>query len=152
MILRRSKEIFLSLFGWPTIIIVAASSLLVYFGLSLFGQKFTVIFSLVIGLLVPALIVFYGQAKFYFSCKKKKLPYRSSNLNNWLLHIIHLPFILINIGGNMIIPMFIGKDAFKVFLASYPMVTIVSSTLILLFGCTYLLLIREKFVFKISSI
>jgi hypothetical protein len=152
MIVKRAKEIFVGLFGWPTVLIVFASYLMVITGRSQFGQKFTIIFSLVIGLFVPVIIVLYGQLKFYFDCKKNKLPYTRSNLNSWLISFVYLPAHILNAAVNLIIPSFFGRDNFKAFLASYPWITIVLCTFTILFGYIYLMLIREKFVFKLKGL
>lgn len=146
----RAREIFLSLFGWPAIIVVIACFLMVQIGTQLLGQKFIIVFSLVIGLAIPAIVVFYGLIVFHFECKRSGLPYRRNNLNNWLISFIHLPFALLNIGGNLIIPIIFGRETFKSILASYPIITICTSTFILLFGITYLRLIKEKFIFKLQ--
>ncbi len=152
LIWNRAKEIFLGLFGWPTILVVLASFATVYAGITLLGQRFILLFTLSIGLLFPILVVFYGIIKFYLSCKKAHLPYTSSNLNHWFLSMFHLPFVLLNVGGNLIIPLIVGRDAFKEFLNAYPLITIVFSTFIMLIGITYLKLIRERFIFKITTI
>lgn len=151
LIFKRAKAIFLGLFGWPTVLIVLASFSFVQIGIKQFGQQFIIIFTLSMGLVVPALIVFYGMTKFYLSCKKAKLPYTSNNLNNWLLSLLHLPFALLNVAGNLVVPIVFGRETFKEFLNSYPVVTITLSTFMILFGITYLKLIREKFIFKLEK-
>ena len=146
----RAKEIFLNLFGWPAIIVVIACFLIVQIGVQLLGHKFIIVFSLIFGLAIPVMVVFYGLTTFYFECRRARLPYRRNNLNNWLISFIHLPFALLNIGGNLIVPIIFGKETFKLILVSYPIITVCISTFILLFGITYLRLIKEKFIFKLQ--
>jgi len=152
MIWKRAKEIFFSLFGWPAIGFVMASFILVQIGTQVFGEKFIILFSLGIGLVIPFLVVSYGLIGFYRHCKKQKLPYTANNLNSWLLQFIHFPFVVLNIGGNLVIPMIIGREIFKNFLAAYHLVTVCFSTFILLFGFTYLMLLKEKFIFKLDIV
>lgn len=146
----RAKKIFLSLFGWPAIALVIACFLLIQFGTNQFGQNFIIVFSLVIGLGLPVLVVMYGHLSFYISCKKHKLPYSGNNLNVWLLTFIHLPFAILNVGGNLVVPTLIGRETFKNFLISYPLVTTCFSTFLILFGYTYLKLLKERFIFKLQ--
>lgn len=150
LIWKRAKEIFLSLFGWPAIGLVIACILLIQIGTQQFGHKFITITSLIIGLAIPTLVVLYGFMSFYIKSKKRNLPYSGNNLNTWLISFIHLPFAILNIGGNLVIPIMIGRETFKVYLVDFPIITIVFSTLVLLFGFTYLKLLKEKFIFKLQ--
>ncbi|MBO6497468.1 MAG: hypothetical protein JJ978_18020 [Roseivirga sp.] len=151
MIAKRAKEIFLRLFGWPGMLTVVLSVLLVLIGKQILGDKYLIIFTLSITLFVPALIILFGQAVFYFNCKRNKLPYRSNNLNHWILQSIHLPIIALNLGGNLIIPFFIGRDKVNETLVSYPFISITLCIFSLLFGIVYFKLIQEKFTFKIHT-
>jgi hypothetical protein len=150
LIWKRSKEIFLSLFGWPAIGLVILSFVLIQIGTDLFGTKFITLFSLTIGLLIPLVVVIYGHISFYSYCKKQQLPYTSSNLNTWLMTFVNLPVALLNLSMNGVIPHVIGEDSFKGFLSAYPIVTVCLSTLFLLLGFTYLKLLRENFIFKLT--
>lgn len=146
----RAKTIFIGLFGWPTIVVVLVSFLLVQFGIKQLGQQFILILSLGLGLALPATVALYGHLTFHFNCKQKMLPYRSNNRNSWLLNMIHFPFLILNIGGNLIIPIMIGREAFKTVLVNYPIIVVCFSTFSLLFGITYLKLIKEQFIFKLQ--
>ncbi|WP_323758118.1 hypothetical protein [Roseivirga sp.] len=150
MIWKRAKEIFFGLFGWPAIGFVMVSFMLIQFGAQQFGDRFIVLFSFGIGLVLPIFVVFYGLIRFYLHCKRQKLPYTSNNLNSWLLTAVNLPIALLNVGGSLVIPIFIGRDNFKIFLNAYPIVTVCLSTLFLLFGFTYLKLLKERFIFKLE--
>ncbi|KYG80859.1 hypothetical protein AWW67_08535 [Roseivirga seohaensis] len=150
LIWKRSKEIFLSLFGWPAIGLVMVSFVLIQIGTDLLGTKFITIFSLAIGLLIPLVVVIYGQISFYSNCKRRKLPYTSSNLNAWLMTFVHLPVALLNLSLNGLIPHVFGEDMVKGFLSAYPIVNVCLSTLFLLLGFTYLKLLKEQFIFKLE--
>ena len=152
LIWQRAKSIFLNLFGWPAIGVVIASFWLIQFGIQQFGQEFIIILTLGLGLGVPLLVIIYGYSSFYLSCKRKGLPYSSNDLNACLLSLIHFPFTFLNLCGNLIIPIMIGRETFKAILISYPIITICSSTFILLVGYTYLRLLKEQFIFKLEMI
>ena len=111
MIWKRAKEIFIGLFGWPAIVFVITSFILVQIGVQQFGQKFTAVLSLGISLIIPLCVVGYGFISFYLECKKQKLPYTTSNLNTWLIFFISFPISLVNLGTNGVIPHIIGREA-----------------------------------------
>jgi hypothetical protein len=150
IIWRRAKEIFLSLFGWPAIGIVIVSLILVQTSLTQFGTKFTILASVGLGLLLPFVIIAYGMFSFYRDCKKENKGYRNSDLNNSLLVFIHLPFTTLNLFGNLLIPIVIGRETFKLFLAGNLWVNTFLCAFALLYGFTCLKLVKEKFTFKLE--
>jgi hypothetical protein len=150
LIWQRAKEIFLSLFGWPAIGIVIVSLILVQTSLSQFGTKFTILTSMGLGLLLPFGIIAYGMFSFYRDCKKENRGYRNSDLNNSLLVFIHLPFTTLNLFGNFLIPIVIGRETFKLFLTENIWLNTFLCAFALLYGFTCLKLVKENFIFKLE--
>jgi len=149
-ILKRAKEIFLSLFGWPAIGFVMVSFILLQTLSNQFDEKYVLIYAAILGLFIPASVMMYGVFSFYKDCKKQQLPYTTNDLNSSILLLMVIPFNALSIVGNLLIPIFIGRDSFSQFLTAYPAVIVCFSTLVLLFGFTCLKLFKEKFTFKLS--
>ncbi len=150
MIWKRAKQIFFSLFGWPAIGIVMVSFILVQTSLIQFGSKITLLITLGLGLFLPLVVLAYGSISFYRDCKKSNRDYRNSDLNSSLMVLVHLPFTLLNIVGNLIIPLIIGREAFKIFLTDNLWLNTLFCSFILLYGFTCLKLMKEKFIFKLE--
>ena len=150
-ILKRAKEIFLSLFGWPAIGFVMVSFILPQTLSNQFDAKYVLLYAAIIGLFIPTSVIMYGAFSFYKDCKKQQLPYTSSDLNYSILLLLVIPFNALSIVGNLLIPIFIGRDSFSQFLTAYPAITVCFSTLVLLFGFTCLKLFKEKFIFKLTT-
>ena len=150
MIWKKAMEIFFGLFGWPAIGIVMASFILVQTSQNTLGPKFTLIASLMLGLLLPLVVIAYGSISFYRDCKRSNKNYRNSDLNNSLMVLVHVPFTLINIVGNLIVPIIIGREVFKIFITENIWLSTFFCAFTLLYGFTCLKLMKEKFVFKLS--
>lgn len=150
LIWQRAKEIFLSLFGWPAIGIVIVSLILVQTSLTQFGTKFTILITLSLGLLLPLFVVAYGFISFSRDCKKSNKDYHSSDLNQTLLVYVNVPFALLNILGNLVVPIFYGREDFKLFLDGNIWLNTLLCAFALLYGFTCLKLLKENFTFKVE--
>jgi hypothetical protein len=150
LILKRAKEIFLSLFGWPAIGFVMVSFILLQTAARQFGGEYVMYFSLILGLSIPPLVIMYGAFSFSRDCKKRNLPYRSNDLNATIFSLLVLPYNIFSFGANLLVFIVLGRENLSQFLSAYPVVTICFSTLVLLFGFTCLKLFKEKFIFKLT--
>ncbi|KYG72051.1 hypothetical protein EV198_0096 [Roseivirga ehrenbergii] len=150
MIWKRMKEIFFSLFGWPAIGIVMVSFILVQTSFIQLGTKFTIVATLALGFLLPFIILAYGAISFHRDCKRNNRNYRNSDLNSSLMLLVHLPFSLMNIFGNLIVPVVIGRDVFKHFISENIWLSTFLCAFALLYGFTCLKLTKEQFIFKLE--
>lgn len=150
LIWQKAKGIFFNLFGWPAIGIVIISFILVQTSINILGSKFTLIASLSLGLILPLAVFIYGAISFHRDCKKKNRDYRNSDLNSSLLQFIHLPFLLLNIFGNLIVPIIIGREVFKLFISENIWLNTLFCAFALLYGFTCLKLMKENFTFKLE--
>lgn len=152
MIWKKAIGIFFSFFGWPAIGIVMASFILIQISQNILGPKFTLVASLILGLLLPFIVFAYGSINFYRDCKRSNKNYRNSDLNNSLMVLVHVPFTILNIIGNLIIPMIIGREVFKIFILENIWLSTFFCAFTLLYGFTCLRLIKENFIFKLEVI
>ncbi|KYG80858.1 hypothetical protein AWW67_08530 [Roseivirga seohaensis] len=150
MIWKRAKQIFFSLFGWPAIGIVMVSFILVQTSFIQLGTKFTILITVGLGLILPYIIIAYGTISFYQDCRNKNKGYRNSDLNSSLWLFIHLPFTFINIFGNFLIPVLVGREAFKIFATENLWFNTSLCAIALLYGFTCLKLMKEQFIFKLT--
>mgnify|MGYP003665792140 CR=1 FL=1 len=152
MIWEKAIRVFFSFFGWPAIGIVMVSFILVQTSQNTLGSKFTLIASLILGLLLPLIVFAYGSISFYIDCKRSNKNYRNSDLNSSLMVLVHLPFTILNIVGNLIIPMIIGREIFKIFILENIWLSTFFCAFTLLYGFTCLKLMKEQFIFKLEVI
>jgi hypothetical protein len=150
LILKRAKEIFLSLFGWPAIGFIMVSFILLQTAARQFGEEYVMYSSLILGLFIPPVIIMYGAVSFSRDCKKRNLPYRSNDRNATIFSLLVLPYNIFSFGANLLVYMVLGRENLSHFLSAYPVITVCFSTLALLFGFTLLKLLKENFTFKLE--
>ncbi|PWL28537.1 hypothetical protein [uncultured Roseivirga sp.] len=151
-ICKRAATIFLSLLKWPMIILTGLMFFAMKWSLEIFDPKTVSLSILTLSIFIPMLIAFYGQIKFYYSCKKESKAYTSSNTNLWLFQMMHLPSALLNLLLNLVITQIVGKESFWIEISNYPWILAAILTFFLMYFYTFLKLYQEKFIFKITHV
>ena len=152
MVYKRAVSLFGAyLFRWPTVLVTALLFLILLQLNQLFDEAKVFEICTMIGLVTPFLLAQYGKWRFKQQCKKHRLPYDSSQVND-TVHFLSIAGVALLYGFFSLISRWIlgERGGFLDFFSQYPVSFLPVSMLLLVYALVCLQLFKEKFQLKLT--